>query len=346
MHEKDTHDTKKPDNVTFSLVTSRKGAKSLGHQRWPSLSKVLLSILLVLIVLSGLVIIYFSYPFATGSPTRVREGGAAIVDALSELNPDPSFEQTAIEYLTAAGMYVDVYNSSTVSVEFMKSFPIGYDLVLFRLHSGTGTHGVFYFTSEQYDESKHQPEQYRGELEPAKDYEGHPQVFSFGAKFVDAYLQKRFQNAIIVGMGCFGVGTSYGTEGIPAPQTTSNMADAFIRQGALAVIGWDRLVSLSFSDHASLRLIKALTVEHMSVSKAVEVTNRAFGPDPTYKSQLAFYPENGGDKFLNYRYQSLLLPHLIAFTTARYPAMCQVIVASCEGQLSTLLEPKETPDIR
>ena len=350
MHKKDTHDTKKPDNVTYSLVTSRKGAKSLGHQRWPSLSRVLLSVLLVLVVLSGLVIIYFSYPLATGSPTRVREGGAAIVDALSELNPDPSFEQTAIEYLTAAGMYVDVYNASTVSVEFMKSFPVGYDLVLFRLHSGTGTHGVFYFTSEQYDESKHQPEQYRGELEPAKDYEGHPQVFSFGAKFVDAYLQKRFQNAIIVGMGCFGVGTSHGMDEEPllgsATETSSNMADAFIRQGALAIIGWDKLVSLSFSDDASLRLIKALTVEHMSVSNAVEVTNRAFGPDPTYKSQLVFYPEDGGDKLLHYRSQSLVLPGLLAFATARYPALGEVIVASCDGQPLAILEPKENSDIR
>ena len=158
-------------------------------------------------------------------------------------------------------------------------------------------------------------------------------------------MQKRFQNAIIVGMGCFGVGTSYGTDGIP-PQTSSNMADAFVRQGALAVIGWDRLVSLSFSDHASLRLIKALTVEHTSVSKAVEVTNRAFGSDPTYKSQLAFYPEDGGDKFLHYRSQSLVLPRLFVFPTARDSARCQVMVASCESQLSAILEPKETSDIR
>ena len=220
-------------------MTLRKGVKPLGQQKQPSLSRVLLSVLLVLVALSGLIIIYFSYPFATGSQTRVREGGAAIVDALSESNPDPSFEQTATEYLTAAGMYVDVYNSSTVSVQFMKSFPAGYELVLFRLHSGTGTHGVFYFTSELYDESKYQPEQIRDELESGKDYEGHPQVFAFGAKFVDTYMQKRFQNAIIVGMGCNGVGTSYGSEGIPAPQTSSNIADAFIRQGALAVIGWD-----------------------------------------------------------------------------------------------------------
>jgi hypothetical protein len=277
------------------------------------------------VVLSGLVIIYFVYPFTTGPSTRVREGGAAIVDALSELNPNPSFERTATEYLTAAGMYVDVYNSSTVSVKFMKSFPAGYDLVLFRLHSGTGTHGVFYFTSEQYDESKYQPEQFRGELEPARDYEGHPEVFSFGAKFVDAYLHGRFEDAIIVGMGCFGVGTSHGSEEEPQlnslAQTDSNLADAFVRQGALTVIGWDRLVSLSFSDNASLGLIKALAVEHMPVRQAVELTDRAFGPDPTYNSQLVFYPENGGDKFLHYQFQDLAESRFFALVAVRDPEL-------------------------
>jgi hypothetical protein len=298
-------------------VTPRKGARSLGHQKKISLSRASLSVLLIFAAVTGAVAVYFLYPFAASSPPRVREGGAAIVDALSEYDSNPGFEKSALEYLTAAGMYVDVYNASTVSVQFMKSFPPGYDLILFRVHSGAGTHGVFYFTSELYDESKYQPEQYRDELEMGKDYEGHPQVFAFGAKFVDAYMQKRFQNTIIVGMGCNGVGTSYGSEGISAPQTSSNLADAFIRQGALAVIGWDRLVSLSFSDDASLRLIKALAVEHMPVSKAVEVTNREFGPDPTYKSQLVFYPEDGGDNLLHYQSQSLVLPGLLTFAT--YP---------------------------
>jgi len=297
-------------------VTPRKGARSLGHQKKLSLSRASLSVLLIFAAVTGAVAVYFLYPFAASSPLRVREGGAAIVDALSEYDSNPGFEQSALEYLTAAGMYVDVYNASTVSVQFMKSFPPGYDLILFRVHSGAGTHGVFYFTSEHYDESKYQPEQYRDELEMGKDYEGHPQVFAFGAKFVDAYMQKRFQNTIIVGMGCNGVGTSYGSEGISAPQTSSNLADAFMRQGALAVIGWDRLVSLSFSDHASLRLIKALAVEQLSVGKAVEVTNQELGPDPTYESRLAFYPESGGDAFLHYRSQTSSLSSLS--TSANY----------------------------
>jgi hypothetical protein len=267
------------------------------------LSKIALLVLLIVAVSFSCVAVYFLYPIGADGITHMREGGAAIVDALSELNPNPSFEETIAEYLTSAGMYVDVYRSSTVSVEFMKSFPAGYDLVVFRVHSGTSRHGVFYFTSETYDESKYQPEQYRDELRPARDYEGHAQVFAFGAKFVDAYLKDRFQNAMIVGMGCFGAGTSYGTGeevalGDFTVETRPNLADAFHRQGAKVVIGWDGLVNLSFSDETTLHLLKALAVDRLSVRDAVELTNRTLGPDPAYKSKLTFYPDTAGDDFL------------------------------------------------
>jgi hypothetical protein len=90
----------------------------------------------------------------------------------------------------------------------MRSFPVGYELVVFGVHSGAGRRGVFYFSSEAYDETKPQSERYRDELRPARDYEGHAQVFAFGATFVDSYLQGRSRNAIIIGMGCFGAGIS------------------------------------------------------------------------------------------------------------------------------------------
>jgi hypothetical protein len=263
----------------------------------------ILLLLLVSVATFGSAAVYLLYPSGNTTFTHVKPGGAAIVDALTELNPNPMFEEEATAYLTAAGMYVDVYNSPTVSVDFMKSFPAGYDLIVFRVHSGTSTHGVFYFTSELYDESKHQPEQFGDEVRPAKDYEGHPQVFAFGAKFVDTYLQNRFQNAMIIGMGCFGAGTSYGSEEEVTVENVEvksgpNLADAFHRQGASVVIGWDKLVSLSFSDEASLRLIKALAVEHLTVKQAADTTNQEFGPDPVYGSVLVFYPDKNGDQAL------------------------------------------------
>jgi len=274
----------------------------MGRLKACLISRSYLPVLLVLIVASSSVAVYFLYPFQTVAVPRVG-GGAAIVDTLSERHPNPDFEEEVRRVLGVAGMPVRVYNASSVSVDFMKSFPAGYDLVVFRVHSATSRRGVFYFTSEPYDESKYQPEQYRGELRPARDYEGNPEVFAFGAKFVETYLRDRFRNAIVIGMGCFGAGTSYGTEEelvireVPVDKGP-NLADAFYRQGAIAVIGWDRLVKLDFSDRATLRLIRVLALERLTVKQAVDATNQESGSDPVYRSILVFYPEENGNRIM------------------------------------------------
>jgi len=60
--------------------------------------------------------------------------------------------------------------------------------------------------------------------------------------FADGYLQGRFQNPIIVSMGCFGAGTSYGAGEEVTAQAVGmeegpNLANAFCGQGVTAVIG-------------------------------------------------------------------------------------------------------------
>jgi hypothetical protein len=284
-------------------MPSEKESLGLNSSRRVLLSKTFLAVVLVMIIAIGSISIYFLYPIGATSIPRVGENRAAIVDALSIQRPNPEFENTAVNYLTSAGLSVDIYNASQATVEFMKSFPAGYVLVIFRVHSGTSRQGVFYFTSETYDESKYEPEQFRDELRPGRDYEGHPAVFAFGSKFVDAYLQGRFQNTIVIGMGCFGAGTSYGTEeevtiGGTQVEKGPNLADAFYRQGATAVVGWDVLVTLEFSDRVTLDLIKALAVERLTVREATEKANLQSGTDPVYKSSLTFYPEQNGDKTL------------------------------------------------
>ena len=284
-------------------LPSRKGSPGFSSVRRMVLSKTFLIVALVLLIAVGSISVYFLYPIRATNIPRVGESRAAIVDGLSVQRPNPEFENKAVGYLTSAGLSVDIYNAPDVTVDFMKSFPAGYVLVIFRVHSGTSRHGVFYFTSETYDESKYEPEQFRDELRPGKDYEGHPSVFAFGSKFVDTYLQGRFQNAIIIGMGCFGAGISYGTGeevtiGDTQVEKGPNLADAFYRQGATAVIGWDSLVTLEFSDHVTLELIKALALERLAVRQATEKVNLENGKDPIYKSQLSFYPEQNGDKTL------------------------------------------------
>ena len=321
-------------------MRSEKESLDLSFSRRVLLSKTFLAVVLVMLIAIGSISIYFLYPIRATNVPHVGENRAAIVDALSIQHPNPEFENTAISYLNSAGLSVDVYNASQVTVEFMKSFPAGYALVIFRVHSGTSRQGVFYFTSEPYDESKYEPEQFRDELRSAKDYEGHPSVFAFGSKFIDAYLQGRFQNAIIIGMGCFGAGTSYGTEeevtiGGTQAGKGPNLADAFQRQGATAVIGWDVLVTLEFSDRVTLELIKALAVERLTVTQATEKVNLENGADPVYKSQLTFYPEQNGDKTLMVESQHPQPEAWTASTTSQVRTHQRVPVSVC-CQLPTI----------
>jgi hypothetical protein len=105
-------------------------------------------------------------------------------------------------------------------------------------------------------------------------------------------------------MGCFGAGTSYRTAEEVAIQNVSvkkgpSLADAFHRQGAIAVVGLDSLVTLEFSDRVTLELIEALAVQRLTVRKATEEANLESGRDPVYKSQLIFYPEQNGGETLS-----------------------------------------------
>jgi hypothetical protein len=303
------------------------------------LSKTFLIVALVMLIAVGSISVYFLYPMRVTNVPRVGENRAAIVDGLSVQRPNPEFENKAVSYLTSAGLSVDVYNASDVTVDFMKSFPAGYVLVMFRVHSGTSRHGVFYFTSETYDESKYEPEQFRDELRPGKDYEGNPSVFAFGSKFVDTYLQGRFQGAIVVGMGCFGAGTSYGTGeevtiGGTQAEKGPNLADAFYRQGATAVIGWDVLVTLEFSDRVTLDLIRALAGERLTVREATEKANLQSGTDPVYKSRLTFYPEQNGDKTLTIESQHPQPESMTASATSQVRTHQRVPLSVCCDTIS------------
>jgi hypothetical protein len=149
--------------------------------------------------------------------------------------------------------------------------------------------------------SKYEPEQFRDELRPGKDYEGNPRVFAFGSNFVDTYLQGRFQNAIIIGMGCFGAGTSYGAGEevtVQAVETEEgpNLADAFYRQGATAVIGWDSLVTLEFSERATLELISSTLMLSLTtiglLGRSVVVLE--LGPKGASVSGVVRYPALSG----------------------------------------------------
>ena len=69
-----------------------------------SLSRTFILLLFISLVAFSSGAIYFLHPFTRSDFRTVKERGAAIVDALYDLSPNPDFEKTANEYLSDAGM--------------------------------------------------------------------------------------------------------------------------------------------------------------------------------------------------------------------------------------------------
>jgi hypothetical protein len=74
----------------------------------------------------------------------------------------------------------------------------------------------------------------------------------------------------------------------------TDMAQAFIEKGAKAYIGWNGSVSASHTDIATTRLLQHIITQKQTIKQAIENTMKEVGIDPTYKSQLTYYPTNAG----------------------------------------------------
>jgi len=229
------------------------------------------------------------------TPSLPAESGrkkAAIVDQTSRLQPNPEFLATAQAALTDAGFAVDVYQGKDVTIALYKTLPQkGYQLIFFRTHSSNVNVDdpqkpggpVFLFTGEKYDKRQYVPEQIADQIRPSQVfYEESAVFFAIGPEFVRRSMAGRFVDTVIVIGGC-------------QSMATTDLAQALVERGAAAIIGWDEWVDLSHNDEAILRLLKALTVEGLSVQQAVEATMRDVGPDPIYRSRLLYLPATRGD---------------------------------------------------
>ncbi len=67
-------------------------------------------------------------------------------------------------------------------------------------------------------------------------------------------------------------------------------AKAFLQRGAATFISWNRPVSADHTDAATDRLLRHLLLEELPTSDAVAQTMPEVGPDPTYHSELRYYP--------------------------------------------------------
>jgi len=210
---------------------------------------------------------------------------AAIVNQLSLTQPNPDFVSSARSLLAEAGYLVDYFEGEQVTVDLYRSLPQrDYDMVILRVHAGittevdassgerTETEYVSLFTGEPYTPGKY-PDEELNRLGRARYHEGADPLFGIGPDFVTDSMEGRFNDTLIVMMGC---------DGLRSQRT----AQAFLDKGAQAFVSWTRPVSASHTDAATERLLERLLIEGQPTSEAVRQTAAELGPDPAYEGEL------------------------------------------------------------
>jgi hypothetical protein len=226
---------------------------------------------------------------------------AGIVDHLSLTRPNQTFIETATTILKQAGYNVDYYSGEEVTVEFYRNLPThGYKIIILRVHStatlrsGTTQYvetSVSLFTSEPVSTTKYIYEQLTGRLVRVfylPFHEGNPSYFGITSNFVRDCMNGRFDDAIIIMMGCDGL-------------RNVEMAKAFIDKGAKVYIGWNGPVLASHTDYATIRLLEHLLIQKQTINQALLETHLEAGVDPAHKSLLIYYPPEAKDQTIENR---------------------------------------------
>lgn len=210
---------------------------------------------------------------------------AAIIDQIGSQFPSSEFSETGVvtSILKSAGFNVSYHRSETVTVDFYKGLAkYNYGIIIVRGHSATreGKTIVDFFTSEEFSPYEHVSERDNGwltkgyyEWEPEKSY------FAIAPKFIED-LEGCFPKSIVVAMGCNSLN-----------ETCTEMAEAFIKRGAEAYIGWTGLVQPSHTDNETVRLLKQFLVENRTLGGSVDALKR----DPLYGGRMEYYPLEAGN---------------------------------------------------
>jgi len=253
------------------------------------------AIFLVFILLIVIFSSYFTYNFLNQPQNQTTNPAssqlkAAIVDQLSLTFPNQTFIETATNTLEQAGYTVDYYPGENVTVEFYRNLSTHrYKLVILRVHSSItlGSNSLGLFTSERYDSTKYVYEQLTDRLLGAAYSEEERNkgiiYFAISPTFVTQSMNGRFNNTIIIMMGCEGL-------------AYTAMAEAFHQKGAKVYISWSGPVLASHTDTAVTHLLQHFLIEERTLKESVQETFKQVGFDPAYKSLLIYYPLEVGEQ--------------------------------------------------
>ena len=253
--------------------------------------------LLIALGIAGIVVFVRLYPM--GQPLPNNGGGlkAVIVDQLSSVRENETFIADVTEDLEDCGFEVDLYQGDNVTVDSYRQLGAhGYKVVIFRAHSGLLAENdvtqdrTVLFTNEEYSQVSHYTEQLNDQLVMARVGEGYPMVFGIPPKFIRESVEGRFDDAVVIMMGCSGL-------------FVRDLAQAFVDKGASVYVGWNGSVELYYIDEATPYLIEQLCSGNRTIKEAVDNTMdvNAVGPDPEHGSGLEYYPtypSDIGDKTL------------------------------------------------
>lgn len=263
------------------------------------------AIFLAIILLAAAFSLYFGYTILNSSPSLSFSGPtlqfkpenpnpelkAAIVDELSLTCPNQTFVQAATDILEQVNYSVDYYSGEKVTVDLFRNLPtLGYGIIILRVHSGAvaleGTQLAFSHvdlsTSELYSSTKYVYEQLTDQLDEDLVTGLDQYYFGIAPEFVRVGMNARFQDTVIIAMGCDGL-------------KRTDMAKAFIEKGARAYISWSGSVSTSHTDQATITLLQHLILQKQSIKQAGENTTEELGLDPIYNSTLGYYPIGSGN---------------------------------------------------
>jgi len=170
---------------------------------------------------------------------------ALIVNQLYNENSEFDFVQKCNEILSESNYRTTVINGDNVTVNLLENIKLQRDIIIFRTHSAIFDNYTWFFTGEEYSNTKYVMEQLAGEINigkcPSYDY----YVFSFSSKFIEHYWEFKDESTIIL-MGCDSL-----------PQLES--ADSFHKQGGYTVIGWNGPITITETDEVTLEIIRAIT---------------------------------------------------------------------------------------
>jgi hypothetical protein len=274
------------DQIIESRASVNRGGSIYGRQPVHRALPIRLKSFLFLSILIGFsFLILFEFPAIVGSVDRYlycSSGGRpsttrsiALVDSVGE-NWDPGLNGTIGQFARATGYHFDYYPFGQAGVDFFLHLPEkGYSAVLLRTH-GSGLEGAI-TTSDSYDQNLWVGEQVSGSLSRIRVNGTIHDYFGFTPQFV-AQMCGDFHGTLVIAMGCYTIGNT-------------DLAAAFVKKGASAYVGWDNAITIDRTDRASAMLLQLL-LEGNALDASVQRVMTIVGPDPTYGSQLSFFPSN------------------------------------------------------